>query len=269
MRSWKNRSCMYLVYALAGAFLAWSLFVFLYQYMAGFGMAKSIFAAFKNPRILMALWLSITSACVTAIIALIFGVPLAYFFAVKEFRGKILLATLTIDVPQTFPPIAEGIILLLMLGPQSPFNINIAYTFAALVIAKLYVCAPFVIALTLRRFKEIQESGIDLTARSLGATPFQVFRSIFIPMAFKDTMAGVALCWARAMGELGGSLIFAGIIPFKTEDIPTYISVVAETDMASALAATMLVTTASILALLFFKVITPGSALWKAFFYKV
>jgi molybdate transport system permease protein len=259
---------MFIVYTLACTILIWTLFIFLYQYIAGFGIAKSVLAAFKNPRILMALWLSITSACVTTIIAIIFGVPLAYFFAIKEFRGKVLLATLTIDVPQTFPPIAEGIILLLMLGPQSPFKINIAYTFMALVIAKLYVCAPFVIALSLRRFKEIQESGIDLTAQSLGATPFQVFRTVFIPMAYKDTMAGVALCWARAMGELGGSLIFAGIIPFKTEDIPTFISVMSS-DTASALAATMLVTTASILALLFFKVITSGSGLWKALFYKI
>lgn len=258
-----------LVYGLAIFFLAWSLFVFIYQYVAGFGMAQSILHSFKNPRILIALWLSIASACVTAFIALIFGVSLAYFFAIKSFRGKAFLATLTIDVPQTFPPIAEGIILLLMLGPQSPFKINIAYTFVALVIAKLYVCAPFVIALSLRRFREIQESGIDITARSLGATPFQVFLYVFLPMGFNDIMAGLALCWARAMGELGGSLIFAGVIPYKTEDIPTYISVIADKDMASALAATMLVTTASILALLFFKLITSGGALWKVLFYKI
>lgn len=268
MKPWTHRWGLYFVYTVGCLFLAWSLFIFLYQYIASFGMGTAVGAALHNPRIIAALWLSITSACVTAALALVWGVPLAYFFSVKEFRGKGLLTTLTIDVPQTFPPIAEGIILLLMLGPTSPFHLNLAYTFTALVIAKLYVCAPFVIALTLRRFKEIQESGIDLTARSLGATPLQVFRTIFIPLAFKDTMAGLALCWARAMGELGGSLIFAGVIPFKTEVVPTLISVMSA-DTASALAATILVTTASILALLFFKVITPGSGLWKALYYKV
>src|SRR5437016_2755242 len=114
---------MIILYALGGVLLFWSLFVFLYQYIVALSMSKSVFHAFANPRILSALWISLTTAFATAFLSIILGVPLAYLFAVKKFKGKVILETLTIDVPQTFPPIAEGIILLLMLGPKSPFHI--------------------------------------------------------------------------------------------------------------------------------------------------
>lgn len=259
---------MTLLYILAFIFFGWFLFVFLYQYIAALKTLNPVIKAFGNARILSALWLSIASASVTAVVAIIFGVPLAYFFATKNFWGKAIIENLTIDVPQTFPPVAEGIIFLLMLGPDSPFHINLAYTFIALVLAKLFVSAPFVVALTLRKFVEIQQSGLDIIARSLGANPFQIFWTIYLPLAFKDMMAGVALCWARAVGELGGSMIFAGVIPFKTEIISTFITENAVGDLAPALAATILVTTASIIALIFFKLIAPGSALWKVLFYR-
>src|SRR5262249_43024325 len=158
-----------------------------------------------------------------------FGVPLAYVFATREFRGKVVVETLAVDVPQTFPPVAEGMIFLLMLGPQSPIHIRVAFTFTALVIAKFFICAPFVVSFAARKFREIKSTGINLTARSLGASPFQVFLSVFLPLGWKDVAAGVALCWSRAMGELGGSLLFAGVIPSKTEIIPTYISTQAQT----------------------------------------
>lgn len=259
---------MIILYSLGIILLTWSILIFFYQYIAAFSMSSEVLKAFLNPRILSSLWISLTSAVATALLSILFGVPLAYFFAIKKFKGKTILETLTIDVPQTFPPVAEGIILLLMLGPNSPFHINIAYTYLALILAKFFVSAPFVIAFTTRKFREVQETGLDITAKTLGANEFQTFWTIFIPLAFKDIIAGTSLCWARAMGELGGSLIFAAVIPFKTEDIPTFIATNSSAT-APALAATILVTTASIIALLSFKKITPGSGIWKVFFYEI
>ncbi len=237
------------LYGLAGVLLAVSIIPFLYQYVAAAGSYGEVVPAFGNARILTALWLSLLSAFATTFLAVIFGVPLAYFFARKEFRGKALVETLAVDVPQTFPPVAEGMIFLLMLGPQSPLHVNLAFTFTALVIAKFYISAPFVVSFTARRFREIEKSGINLTARSLGATPFQVFLTIFVPLGWKDIGAGASLCWSRAMGELGGSLLFAGVIAGKTEIIPTFIATQAQDLTSLALAATILVTTASTLAL--------------------
>jgi len=260
---------MGIVYTLAIAVLLWTLFVFFYQFIEAIGQGRGVITAFGNARILSALWMSITSASVTALFAILLGVPLGYFFATNNFPGKTVIQTLAIDVPQTFPPVAEGIIFILMLGPDSPFHINLSYTFIALVIAKFFVSAPFVIALSTRKFLEIQNLGFDTIAQTLGAHPLQVFWSIYLPLAMRDIMAGVAICWSRAMGELGGSLIFAGVIPFKKEIIPTFIAKIAEdsTLIDQALAATILVTTFSAIALILFKTIAPGSALWKGLFY--
>lgn len=263
-----NRILIIALYILAYTFLVWSLWTFFYQYIAALGVFQDVSHALVSKRILSALWLSITSSTITAIVSIIFGVPLAYFFAVINFPGKTIIETLTIDVPQTFPPVAEGIIYLAMLGPNSPFHLNFAYTFTALVIAKMFVCAPFIIAFSTRKFREIQQSGLDVTALTLGAQPIQVFWTIYLPLSMKDIFAGVAICWSRAMGELGGSLIFAGVIPFKTEIIPTFIET-NPTLIGPALAATILVTTASAIALIIFKLLAKGGGLWKAFFYKI
>src|SRR5437870_1289899 len=248
-----TKQLIIILYVLAGMLLAASIIPFLYQYVAAVGSYSEVIPAFGNARILTALWLSFLSASVTTALALVFGVPLAYFFARTEFRGKGLVEILAVDVPQTFPPVAEGMIFLLMLGPDSPFHVNLAYTFSALVIAKFYISAPFVVSFTARRFREIEKSGVNLTARTLGATPFQVFLTIFLPLGTKDIGAGASLCWSRAMGELGGSLLFAGVIASKTEIIPTFIATQAQNLTAFALAATILVTTASTIALTSFK----------------
>jgi len=254
--NFSTRKLIIIIYILAGLLLIFSISTFLYQYIAALGSFKEVIKAFGNDRIITALWLSILSAFATAILALIFGVPLAYFFAMKDFKGKTIIETLAVDVPQTFPPIAEGMIFLLMLGPASPLHVNLAFTFAALVIAKFFISAPFVVSFTARRFREIRKSGINLTSRTLGANKFQVFTTIFVPMSIKDIAAGTSLCWSRAMGELGGSLLFAGVIPYQTEIIPTFIATQAQTLTIEALAATILVTTASTLALVSFKRLT-------------
>lgn len=244
------------LYLLGALFLSWNVLTFLYQFIAAIGSWNEILSAWKTSQILSALWLSILSSFTTVFAAIILGVPLAYMFALYNFKGKALLETLTIDVPQTFPPIAEGIIYLLMLGPNSPFSINIAYTFTALVIAKLYVSAPFIISNVTRQFRSIRQGGLDMTARSLGASPIQILLWIFIPMSLKNIAAGASLCWARAMGELGGSLIFAGVIAYKTEIIPTFIATQTPSQTVPALAASIIVTLSSALALILFKQLT-------------
>ncbi len=265
MRAGAHRTSMIILYALGSLLLAWFLIIFFYQYIIAIQKIDKILPVFANPRILSALWISVSSSCITALLSIFFGVPLAYIFAVKNIRYKSLLETLMIDVPQTFPPVAEGIILFMMLGPDSPFGINIAYTYLAIVLAKTFVCTPFVVSFAARKFRETQTTGADITAKTLGASESQVFWTIFVPIAFKDIIAGTALCWARGMGELGGSLIFAGIIPFKTEDIPTFIAVNSSA-LIPALAATILATTASLLALLSFKAFTKERTTWKGFF---
>lgn len=145
-----SRHWIVLLYFLAGIQLAASIIPFLYQYVAAVGSYSDVIPAFGNARILTALWLSVLSACIPVVLALLLGVPLGHFFARSTFPGKGFVETLAVDVPQTFPPVAEGMIFLLMLGPNSPLHINLAFTFTALVIAKFYISAPFVVSYSAR-----------------------------------------------------------------------------------------------------------------------
>jgi len=242
-----------ILYFLSTILILFAVGTVLYQYVAALGSLSEVIKAIGEYRILSALWLSITSSVAATVVALILGIPLAYVFATKEFLWKSAVETLVIDIPQTFPPVAEGIILLLMLGPKSPFGINLAYTFAALVIAKVFIAGPFVVSFVSRKFRDIMKSGMNLTARSLGANQFQVFTTVYLPLSVNEIAAGAAMCWARAMGELGGSLIFAGVIIGQTETIPTFVALNPQTLLIPSLAASILVTTASALALFSFK----------------
>ncbi|MGV8084865.1 MAG: hypothetical protein ACP5N9_01285 [Candidatus Bilamarchaeum sp.] len=101
---------IFLIYVLSSLLVLFSLTTIFYPYLAALGSIDLVLNAISDSRILTALFLSILSSIVTTVLALIFGIPLAYVFATKEFAGKDLVETLTIDIPQTFPPIAEGMI---------------------------------------------------------------------------------------------------------------------------------------------------------------
>ena len=171
----RARHLIIVLYGLAGLLLVWTVLTFSYQYVAALGSVHAVVAAFGHDRILSALWLSVASAFIVAGLSVVLGVPLAYVFAMREFRGKALVETLAVDVPQTFPPVAEGMILLLMLGKNSPLHLNLAFTFTALVIAKLFISAPFVVSFTARRFRESRRpASTSRRARSARAR----FRSL-------------------------------------------------------------------------------------------
>ena len=157
-----------ILYTLGSLLLVWFLIIFFYQYLIAIQKIDKILPLFATPRILSALWISVSSSCVTVLLSILCGVPLAYIFAVKNIRYKSLLETLMIDVPQTFPPVAEGIILLMMLGPDSPVGIDIAYTYLAIVLAKTFVCTPFVVSFALRKFKRHKPPGLLLRQKPSG-----------------------------------------------------------------------------------------------------
>ncbi len=202
---------------------------------------------FSDSRFWAALGISLVSAFVVIGIAVFFAIPTAYFLAYRRFRYQNLVEAMLIDIPQTFPPVAVGVIYLFTFGTNSP--IDLAFTFAAVIIAKLIISAPFVLSYTLRKFREIRESKLDLVARSLGAGTGDVMFRVLLPLAKKDIATGLTLSWARAMGEFGGSLIFAGVIAYKTEILPTYTNRVVGVDPFLALAATAIMTAFALFAL--------------------
>lgn len=241
---------------LAYGWMAWLLLPFAILFV-GFIMrldlARTVFA---DPRFLSAFWVSLASAFVTAVVAGFFAIPAAYALAFGRFRNASVLETLMIDVPQTLPPVAVGVIYLYAFGPGRPWNI--AFTFLAVVTAKLIVSSPFALSHTLRRFRDIRETKLDLMARSLGADTKDVLLRILVPMSRREIAAGLTLTWARAMGEFGGSLIFAGVIAYRTEILPTYANRLSQQDPLLALTATTVMVAFALLSLLAVRTLIAG-----------
>ncbi|MBI2669450.1 ABC transporter permease subunit, partial [Candidatus Woesearchaeota archaeon] len=231
--------------------------IFSYSWMAWFALpilfltflvvfkSVAVSAVLQDMRFWYAFLISLAAALVVIILTPLFAIPTAYFLTYRNFRHQKVAESILIDIPQTFPPVAVGVIYLFAFGPNSP--LNLAYTFMAVVIAKLFVSAPFTLSHTLRKFREIKQSKLDLVARSLGSDTKHLLFRVLIPLARNDIVAGLTLSWARAMGEFGGSLIFAGVIAYKTEILPTYTSRVVTIDPFLALAATLVLTFFSIL----------------------
>jgi len=240
---------------LACTFIAYMLISLFYLYVIVGGSWNSVGKALFDTRVLGALTISVSSAFIVGGLAVAAAIPVAYFLVYKDFRGKGMLETLLIDLPQTFPPVTEGLVYLLMFG-----QFGLAYTFTAVILAKFYVSAPFTVSFATRRFREIKATGLDVIARSLGAKTKHVVRRVLLPLSARDLLAGFSLTWARAMGELAATLVFAGATPWKTESIPALVYLTAETAPEVAIAASVIAETLSIIALVSFRWITRMKA---------
>jgi len=233
---------------LACAVVLYMLVSIFYLYVAVGQSWNLVVSALFDSRVIGAVVISVSSSLIVGGLAVAAAVPCAYLLAYKDFRGKGILETFLIDLPQTFPPVTEGLVYLLMLGP-----LGLAYTYTAVIIAKFYVSAPFTISFTTRSFKGIKESGLDTIARSLGAKTRDVLVRVLLPLSGRDMLAGFSLTWARAMGELAATLVFAGAIPWSTEIIPTLVYLTAAETPQVAIAASVIAETLSIAALLSFR----------------
>jgi sulfate transport system permease protein len=192
-----------------------------------------------SPQALAALKLTfITSAVVVAINA-VTGTLIAWVLVRDDFRGKGAVNAL-IDLPFALPTIVAGLTLLALYGPKHPIGIDVAYTRVAVGLALLFVTLPFVVRavqpvlMTLDR--EMEEA-----AASLGATPLQTFRRIILPNLTPALLSGVALAFARAIGEFGSIVLISGNIPFKTEVASVFIAGRIEGDDLSGAAAVSVV----------------------------
>lgn len=241
------------VRVLAVLFILFMLASLFYLYVAVGNSWNLVINALFDSRILGALWVSVSAAFLVGVLSIIAAIPTAYVLTYKEFRGKSLMETLLIEFPQTFPPATVGLVYLLMLGPGSP--INIAYTYPAVIIAKFYVSAPFALGFTLRRFREIHRTGLDVIAESLGGKTKHILLWVLIPLSTVDLLGGFSLTWARAMGEVAATLIFAGAIPWKTEIFPAVVFATSQSTETKplALAASLIAAVLSIIALMLFR----------------
>lgn len=175
--------------------------------------------------------LSIEIAFVSAIFVIILGLFFGKVMANRKFRGKALVDTIFL-LPLVLPPTVVGFILIIFFGRNSPvgqviewmFNQPVMFTWWAAVIASSIVAFPLMYQTSRTGFEAINDD-IENAARVDGANEFRLFLFISIPLARKAIFSGAILCFARALGEFGATLMFAGNIPGKTQTIPTAIYV--------------------------------------------
>jgi molybdate transport system permease protein len=205
-----------------------------------------------------ALRLSLETTLISALICTVLGVPLAWVLARTSFRGRSLVRAL-VTLPLVLPPVVGGIALLLALGRNgiigeplyNQFGIRFPFTTAGVVVAQTFVALPFMV-ITVEGAFRASDARYDEAAATLGASRWSTFRRVTLPLAMPGIVAGAVLSWARALGEFGATVTFAGSLPGVTRTMPVEIYLVRyqDTDSAIALSLVLIVISVAVLALL-------------------
>jgi molybdate transport system permease protein len=215
---------------------------------------RELLASLASPQVAQAVALSLTTTATTLLITLVAGTPAAYLLARRQFRGRILLDTL-IDLPMVLPPSVAGIALLLAFGRRgllgqylSAAGLEIAFTQIAVILAQTFVAAPFYVKAAQAGFAGV-DPDLEQAAEIDGAGPGQVFRRITLPLAGTALLGGAVMTWARALGEFGATIIFAGNFPGRTQTMPLAIYLGFELDLNVALTLSAILLATSFLVL--------------------
>lgn len=187
-----------------------------------------------------AIALSLGTSLISLVITVLFGTPLAFVLARRHFRFKRVINAL-VELPIVLPPAVAGLALLITYGRRgliggglNDLGITIAFTTAAVVMAQTFVSAPLYIRAAQLGFMGIPKEVED-AARVDGADGFALFRRITLPLSRRALAAGLVLCWARALGEFGATILFAGSLQGRTQTMPLLIYNVIERDIDAAL----------------------------------
>ena len=225
----------------------------------------------RKPVVVQALKLTTVTSLVTLLLSVALGTPLTYGLARARFPGKRVVDTL-VDLPIVLPPVVAGVGLLMAfgrrgllgqrldagftvpgLGLQVP-GVTLSFTTAAVVLAQLFVSAPFFIRAARAGFARVEQE-IEEAAAIDGASPWQVFRLVTVPLALPALSSGLVLCWARAVGEFGATMMFAGNFVGRTQTMPLAIMGAMESDLYAALALSVLLVGLSFAVLFLYRLI--------------
>lgn len=202
-----------------------------------------------------AIWLSFISTILSIIMTLVFGTPLAYLLARRRFPFQRLVSVL-VELPIVLPPAVAGLALLLtfgrrgLLGPTlTELGIMLPFTIYAVIMAQTFVSAPFYIRSAQVGFQSVPKEVED-AAHVDGAGGWSLFWFITLPLASRALAAGLVLAWARALGEFGATILFAGSLQGRTQTMPLLIYNVIERDINAAIWTGLILVAIALLALL-------------------
>jgi molybdate transport system permease protein len=220
--------------------------------------AGGLLDALGRPIVVEALRLSLLTSGLVLLLALLLGSPLALILARRRFRGIGLLDSL-VDLPIVLPPAVAGLALLLTFGrrgllgaPLAALGVELPFTTAAVVLAGVFVAAPFYVRAARSGFLSVPRE-LEEAARVEGASEWQVFRFVTMPVAAPALFGGAILCWARALGEFGATIMFAGQFIGRTQTMPLAIYAALESDVDAALALSVVLLAISFALLVLFR----------------
>ena len=216
-----------------------------------------------DPVLLDALRLSLlTSIAATAAVAVL-GLPVAWLLATRDFPGKRLLEVL-IDLPMVLPPTVAGVGLLMAFGRNGlaggalgAMGLSIPFTTLAVVVAQVFVAAPFFISATRAGLSEVDPRYLDAAA-TLRASPTRTLLRVMLPLALPSLVAGAAMTWARALGEFGATITFAGNMPGVTQTMPLAVYIALQSDLDASVAMSVLLLALSLGVLFAIRIAAPG-----------
>ena len=216
-----------------------------------------------RPDSLTALRLSLVCASLATVLCVVFGVPLAWVLARGQFPGRGLLRALVI-----VPLVVGGVALFTALGRRGllgrpldeAFGITLPFTTAAVVVAEAFVAMPFLV-IAVEGALRGSDRRYDEAAATLGASRWYTFRRVTLPLVMPGVAAGALLCWARALGEFGATITFAGNFPGTTRTMPVqvYLTLQQDPPAAIALSLVLLLVSVAVLAGLRERWLTPGA----------
>ena len=222
---------------------------------------NALLEAVAHPSFWPALWLSVRTSLLSLLVIVIAGAPLAWWLATSSSRLRGFVEPI-VELPIVLPPAVVGIALLQVFGRQGPFGVwfgvQIPFTSLAVIIAQITVAAPFFIQSATTAFRRV-DPDLILVARTLGQTQIGAFRRVVIPLALPGLLSGIALAWARTLGEFGATLLFAGNLPGSTQTMPLAIYSALEADVGLAVSLSLVMLGVAV-ALLFAVRLVPS--LW-------
>lgn len=224
---------------------------------------RQLISTLGNSQSTDALRLSIETTAIAAAIIVLVGTPAAYLLATRTFPGKAVVVTV-IELPLVLPPAVAGIGLLAALGPDGilgrGFKHALVFQTAGVIVAQVFVAAPFYLRLAQTSFAAVEPSLLDVS-RTLGSGEAGAFARVAVPVALPGLSAGLALAWGRALGEFGATLMFAGSLQGITQTAPLAIYNEFATDFPAALALSAILVIASAAVLVTVKLVAEPAAL--------
>lgn len=198
-----------------------------------------------------ALWLSLRTSTLAAIVSALFGIPLAWVLARTRVRGRSVIRAL-VTLSMVLPPVVGGVVLLFSFGRRGLFGqylddwfgIRLPFTTAGVVIAQIFVAMPFLVLTVESAFRQLDPRFED-AARTLGASPWFTMRHVSLPAVRSALLAGFVLAWARALGEFGATITFAGNLAGTTRTMPLATYLALETEPSTALVLSLMMITVS------------------------